>query len=341
VGGDDAMTRSITYAAAINEALAIELARDPSVFLIGEDIGVQGGMFTITSGLYDQFGADRVMDSPIAEAGFVGLGIGAAAAGMRPVVEVMFMDFMMVAADQVLNQATKLHFMSGGQVTVPLTIRTQQGIGSGGSGPQHSQSLESLFVHVPGLAIAVPFTAADAKGLLATAIRTDEPTLVIEHKGLYFMKGEVPEGDYLVPFGQAAIRRQGTELTLAGFSRSVEWCLAAAEQLAQEHDISAEVIDLRTLVPLDLDTLADSVSRTRRAVLVQESPQAASIGGDIASTLTELCWGELDAPIHRVSGLGMPVPYARTLEEQWRPSAGDVVAAALQVMGRTPAVQRS
>jgi acetoin:2,6-dichlorophenolindophenol oxidoreductase subunit beta len=334
------MSRSITYAAAVNEALAIELERDPSVFLIGEDIGVQGGMFTVTTGLYDRFGSERVMDSPIAEAGFVGLGIGAAVGGLRPVVEVMFMDFMMVAADQILNQATKIRFLSGGQLTVPLTIRTHQGISTGGSGPQHSQSMESIFAHVPGLAIATPFTPADAKGLLATAIRTDEPTLVIEHKGLYFSKGEVPEGEYLVPFGQAAIRRAGTDVTLIGFSRSVEWCLAAAEVLERDHGLSAEVIDLRTLVPLDYETLADSVSRTGRAVVVHESPGTASIGGDIASTLTELCWGELTGPIHRVVGLGMPVPYARTLEDLWRPSVTDVVASALQVAGRTPAVRQ-
>jgi len=331
------MTRTLTYAAAVNEALAIELARDPSVILLGEDIGVQGGMFTVTTGLYEEFGPDRVMDTPIAEAGFVGLATGAAIAGMRPVVEVMFIDFLLVAADQVINQAAKLRFMSGGQLTVPLTIRTQQGIAAGGSGPQHSQSLESIFAHVPGIAVATPYTPADAKGLLATAIRTDEPTLIIEHKGLYFTKGEVPEGEHLVPFGQASVRRKGADLTLIGFSRSVEWCLAAAARLADQHGIDAEVIDLRTLVPLDVDTLARSVATTGRAVVVQESPRAASVGTDIATTLTERCWDDLLAPVRLVTGLGMPVPYARTLEEQWRPSADDVVAGALATVGRASA----
>lgn len=331
------MTRTMTYAAAVNDALSIELARDPSVVLLGEDIGVQGGMFTVTKGLYDEFGGERVMDTPIAEAGFVGLGIGAAVGGLRPVVEVMFIEFMLVAADQVLNQATKLSFMSGGQITVPLTIRTQQGIAAGGSGPQHSQSMEALFANVPGLAIAAPFTPADAKGLTATAIRSDEPTLIIEHKGLYFSKGEVPEGEHLVPFGEAAVQRSGKDITLIGFSRSVEWCLAAAEQLAEEHQVAAEVIDLRTVAPLDMDTLAESVARTGRAVVVQESPRAASIGGTIAGTLTERCWGDLEAPVQQVAGLNMPVPYAKTLEDQWRPSAADVLEAALRTVGRVPA----
>lgn len=326
------MTRMITYAAAVNEAMSIELARDPDVFLLGEDIGEQGGMFTVTTGLYEKYGAERVMDTPIAEAGFVGISIGAAVAGLRPVVEVMFVEFALVAADQILNQATKLRFMSGGQVMVPLTIRTQQGIAAGGGGPQHSQSMESLFAHVPGLTIAMPFTPADAKGLLATAIRSNEPTLVIEHKGLYFTKGDVPEGEHLVSFGQAAIRREGTDITLIGFSRSVEWCMAAAEKLSTEHQISAEVIDLRTIVPLDLGTLCNSVSRTRRAVIVQEAPRSASMSGDIASRLTERCWSDLDAPIRQVTGLGMQVPYAKTLEDQWRPSPEDVVNAVLQTV---------
>jgi len=334
------MTRIITYAAAVNEALSIELERDPSVFLLGEDIGVQGGMFTVTTGLYQKFGAERVMDTPIAEAGFVGLAIGAAVAGMRPVVEVMFVDFMLVAADQVLNQATKLRFMSGGQLTVPLTIRTHQGIAAGGSGPQHSQSMESIFATIPGLAIAMPFTPADAKGLLATAIRSDEPTLVMEHKGLYFSKGEVPEGEYLVPFGKAAVLRAGTDITLIGFSRSLEWCLAAAEELDQEHQISAEVIDVRMIVPLDVQTLAESVSRTGRAMVVQEASKTASMCGDIASTLTEQCWSDLKAPIRRLAGLNMPVPYARTLEDQWRPSVADIVSLTLETLEQSPAAGR-
>ena len=320
---------TMSYAAALNDALRIELERDASVFLIGEDIGKTGGVYTVTKGLHDDFGPDRVMDAPIAEAGFLGLATGAAAAGMRPVVEIMFMEFMLVAADQIINQATKLHFLSGGQIDVPLTIRTQQGI-VGGGGAQHSQSLESIFACVPGLAIALPYTPADAKGLLATAIRSDEPALIIEHKGLYFTKGEVPTGEHLVEFGQAMVRREGTDVTLVGFSRSVEWCLAAADQLAAEHGLSAEVIDLRSIVPLDMDTIAQSASKTGRCVIVQEAPGTASMAGDIASRVTEACWSDLSAPVGRVTGLDMAVPYAKKLEERWRPSVADVVSAALR-----------
>ncbi|HEY0813724.1 MAG TPA: alpha-ketoacid dehydrogenase subunit beta [Pseudonocardia sp.] len=331
--------KRITYAAAINDALRIEMERDPTVFLLGEDIGKPGGIYTVTRGLYDQFGAERVMDTPIAEAGFVGLATGAAAAGLRPVVEIMFVEFMLVAADQIMNQAAKLHFLSGGQITVPLTIRTQQGI-VGGGGAQHSQSLESVFASVPGLSIALPYTPADAKGLIATAIRSDEPTLVIEHKGLYFTKGDVPEGEHLVPFGKAAVRRAGDDVTLVGFSRSVEWCLQAAEQLADKHGVSAEVVDLRSIVPLDVPTLVESVGKTGRCVVVQEAPGSASTAGQVASIVTEQCWSELRAPVARVTGLDMPVPYAKTLEDVWRPSSDDVIAAALHAVGEPAASSR-
>ena len=321
------MTRTLTYAAAINEALVLELERDPSVMVLGEDIGEPGGVFTVTAGLYDRFGPERVMDTPIAEAGFVGLATGAAAAGMRPVVEIMFMEFLMVAADQILNQAAKLRYMSGGQVSIPLTIRTQQGI-AGGGGAQHSQSMEALFAHVPGLAVAVPYSPADAKGLVATAIRSDEPALIIEHKGLYFTKGEVPEGEHLVPFGKANVVRNGTDVTLIGWSRSVEWCLGAADVLAAEDGVSAEVIDLRTVVPMDLATLAESVEQTGRAIVVQEAPRVASISGEVVSALTERCWESLEAPIGRVSGLDITIPYAKPLEDRWHPTVADVVQAA-------------
>jgi pyruvate dehydrogenase E1 component beta subunit len=323
---------TITYAKAINEALAIELERDPNVVVLGEDIGPGGGVFTITAGLHERFGGKRIIDTPIAEAGFVGLATGAAIAGLRPVVELMFVEFALVAADQLFNQAGKLRFMSGGQFDVPITIRTQQGI-AGGGGPQHSQSLDTLFAHIPGFAVAVPATAADAKGLTATAIRMDDPTVVIEHKGLYFTKGEVPDGEHVVPFGQAAVRRQGTDVTLIGYSRAVQWCLEAAEQLAAD-GISTEVIDLRTLVPLDMDTVAESVSRTSTAVVVTEAPGFASMASEIAAQVTERCWGDLDAPVLRVTGLDMAVPYARTLEQYWLPSVADIVLAARRATGR-------
>jgi pyruvate dehydrogenase E1 component beta subunit len=319
-------TTTMTYAKAINDALAIELERDPNVVLLGEDIGPGGGVFTVTAGLHDRFGEHRVVDTPIAEAGFVGLATGAAIAGLRPVVELMFVEFALVAADQLFNQAGKIRFMSGGQFDVPLTIRTQQGI-SGGGGPQHSQSIDAIFAHIPGFAVAVPATPADAKGLMAAAIRMDEPTIVIEHKGLYFTKGEVPDGEHVVPFGQAVVRRRGTDVTLIAYSRAVHWCLEAAERLAGL-GLEAEVIDLRTIVPMDIDTVEASIARTARAVVVTEAPGHAGMASEIVAQIIERCWGHLDTPVSRVTGLDMPVPYARTLEQQWLPSIDDIIAAA-------------
>lgn len=310
-----------TYAKALNDALRLEMRSDPNVIVLGEDIGVHGGIFTVTSGLSAEFG-DRVIDTPIAEEGFVGMATGAAIAGLRPVVELMFMDFALVAADQLLNQAGKLRFMSGGNITVPLTIRTRQGA-SGGGGPQHSQSLEALFAHLPGFAVALPSTAADAKGLLTAAIRMDEPTIVIEHQSMYFTRGEVPEGEHVVEFGRAAVRRRGSDVTLISYSRSVDLALTAAESLA-ERGIDAEVIDLRTVVPLDIETLMESVNRTGAAVVVHEASRNAGVGAEIAARIQEDCWDSLRGPVKRVTGLDMPVPFAQTLEEAWLPSVSDI-----------------
>jgi pyruvate dehydrogenase E1 component beta subunit len=265
-----------------------------------------------------------VIDTPIAEGGFVGLAAGAAIGGMRPVVELMFVDFALVAADQLFNQVAKLRLLGAGKYRVPLTIRTQQGI-SGGGGPQHSQSLESIFAHIPGFAVALPYSAADAKGLLAAAIRMDEPTIVIEHKALYFRRGEVPDEEYVLPFGQAATLRSGSDVTLVAYSQAVGWCIEAAEILERDHGISSEVIDLRTIVPLDIETVVNSVRRTRAAVVVQEASGRASMASEIAAQLSELCWGDLAAPVQRVCGLDVPVPYSRPLERYWLPSVENVV----------------
>lgn len=320
-------TRLLSYREAIREALALELERDPNVFIMGEDIGDHGGVFKVTDGLKARFGPRRVLDTPISEAAFVGAAIGAAMVGKRPVVELMFMDFALVAADQLFNQAAKMRFLSGDQFRVPLTIRTQQGVGNG-TAAQHSQSFEALFMHIPGFAVALPSTPADAKGLLASAIRMDDPAIVIEHKALYATKGDVPEGEYLVPFGQAAVRRSGGDVTIVSWSRSVQVCLAAADRLA-ERGVEAEVIDLRTLVPLDETSIIDSVSRTGALVVVHEGHRNAGAGAEVTARITENAWSALRSPVRRVAGLDMPVPYASSLEAAWLPSPDEVVAAAM------------
>jgi pyruvate dehydrogenase E1 component beta subunit len=320
-------TRLLNYREAIREALALELERDPDVFILGEDIGDHGGVFKVTDGLKARFGPRRVLDTPISEAAFVGTAIGAAMVGKRPVVELMFMDFALVAADQLFNQAAKMRFLSGDQFRVPITIRTQQGVGNG-TAAQHSQSFEALFMHIPGFAVALPSTPADAKGLLTSAIRMDDPAIVIEHKALYATKGDVPEGEYLVPFGQAAVRRSGGDVTIVSWSRSVQVCLAAADRLA-ERGVEAEVMDLRTLVPLDETSVIDSVSRTGALVVVHEGHRNAGVGAEVAARITENAWSALRSPVRRVAGLDMPVPYASSLEAAWLPSPDEVVAAAM------------
>ena len=330
---NDGAARTLTYREAVREALWLELENDPDVFLMGEDIGQYGGVFKVTAGLLDRFGPDRILDMPISEAGFVGAAVGAAMVGKRPVVELMFMDFAFVAADQLLNQAAKMQFLSGDQFRVPLTIRTQQGVGNG-TAAQHSQSLEALFMHIPGFSVAVPSTPADAKGLLATAIRSDAPAIVIEHKALYGIKGEVPEGVYRTPFGQATIRRSGADVTIASYSRTVHVALTAADVLASE-GIEAEVIDLRTLVPLDYDTILDSVGRTGRLVVAHEGHRNVGPGAEIAARVAELGWRDMRAPIRRVCGLDIPVPYAAPLEAAWLPSAEDIASAVRETVGST------
>ena len=322
----------VTYRDALNQALREEMQRDDAVFLMGEDIGRFDGAFKVTRGLLDEFGEQRVVDTPITEAGFTGLGIGAAMAGLRPVIEIMTVNFALVAMDQIVSNASKIHCMFGGQATVPMVIRMPGGAGHQLSA-QHSHSLEAMFTHVPGLKVVVPATPEDAKGLLKTAIRDDDPVIFLESEGLYGKKGPVGGEDHLVPFGQAVVRRPGRDCTVIAHSRMVWVALAAAEDLAAQ-GIDVEVIDPRTFRPLDLDTLAASVRRTSRAVVVDEGWPECGIAAGVAAHLYEACFDWLDAPVVRVNSADVPMPYARNLEQAAIPQAGDVVAAVHAALGR-------
>ena len=314
----------IKYREALRAALREEMERDPSVFCIGEGIGERGGSYKVTEGLLAEFGPRRVIDTPLSEAGFVGLGTGAAIAGARPVVEMLFIDFLLLAMDQVVNQAAKYRFMSGGEGRVPLVIRTQGGAGNSLAG-QHSQSLEALFYHVPGLKVVMPSTPADAKGLLKSAIRDDDPVIFIEHKLLYLVEGEVPDGDWVVPIGRADVKRPGKDVTLVAWSHMVTKCLAAAEQLAAD-GVDVEVIDLRTLVPMDLGCVLDSVRRTGRLVIAQEAVRRGGVAGDVAASVAEQAFGDLRAPIVRVAGKNTVIPFNLALERASVPQVEDIVA---------------
>lgn len=320
----------LKYREALRDALYLEMARDPSVFVIGEGIGDRGGSYKVTEGLITEYGAKRVIDTPLSEAGFVGLGVGAAIAGSRPVVEILFIDFLMLAMDQVVNQAAKYRFMSGGQGNVPLVIRTQGGAGNSLAG-QHSQSLEAMFHHVPGLKVVMPATPADAKGLLTAAIRDDDPVMFIEHKLLYMTDGEVPEGEHVVPLGQAAVPRSGSDVTLVSWSHMVTKSLAAADRLAEE-GISVEVIDLRTLVPMDLPTVLGSVAKTGRLVIAHEAVKRGGVGGEIAAVVAEQAFGDLRAPIVRVAGHTTTIPFNLGLERASVPQVDDIVAGVRRVL---------
>jgi pyruvate dehydrogenase E1 component beta subunit len=322
----------IKYREALRDALREEMERDPSVFCIGEGIGARGGSYKVTEGLIAQFGPGRVVDTPLSEAGFVGLGTGAAIAGSRPVVEMLFIDFLLLAMDQVVNQAAKYRFMSGGEGRVPLVIRTQGGAGNSLAG-QHSQSLEALFCHVPGLKVVMPATPADAKGLLKSAIRDDDPVIFIEHKLLYMTEGEVPEDeDLLVPLGQADVKRAGTDVTLVAWSHMVTKGIKAAELLASE-GISVEVLDLRTLVPMDVAAVLDSVSRTGRLVIAQEAVKRGGVASDVAAVVAERAFDRLRAPIVRVAGKNTVIPFNLALERASVPQVEDIVAGVRAVMG--------
>ena len=319
----------VRYREALNQALREELQRDESVFLMGEDIGVFQGAFKVTAGLLEEFGEKRVRDTPISENTIVGMGVGAAMAGLRPVVELMTINFSLLAMDQIVNHAAHIHYMFGGQVRVPLVVRMPQGAGHQ-LGPTHSHCLEAMYLQVPGLLVAVPSTAADAKGLLKAAIRDDNPVVFIEHEYLYGQRGEVPDnGDHVARFGEAAVRREGSDVTIVGISRMAITAERAAEQLATEHEVEAEVIDPRTLRPLDLDTILASVRKTNRCVIVEEGWPHGGVGANIAALVQEQAFDYLDAPVGRVTGADLPMPYSKPLEDIAYPHEPQVVQAVL------------
>lgn len=320
----------LRYVRAVAEALAEEMVRDERVVLLGEDVGAPGGTFGATRGLYQQFGKDRVRDTPISETAIVGAAIGAAVNGLRPVVEIMFMDFIATCWDQVVNQMAKMRYMFGGQVRLPLVVRTHVGAGLN-AGPQHSGSLEAWAVHVPGLKVVMPSTPADAKGLLKAAIRDDNPVIVVENKTLYAMKGEVPSGEHLVPIGRADVKREGHDVTVVALSRMVHEALRAAEVLAGE-GISVEVLDPRTLSPLDRETLLASVGKTGRLVIAHEAWGPCGVGAEIAAVVAEQAFGALKASILRVTPPFTPVPFSPPMETFWLPGAQRIAAAVREVL---------
>jgi pyruvate dehydrogenase E1 component beta subunit len=327
----------LRYREALNAALREELKRDERVMLMGEDIGVFGGAFKVTAGLLEEFGERRVRDTPISENTIVGVGVGAAMSGLRPVVELMTINFALLAFDQIVNSAAHIHYMFAGQVSVPLVIRMPQGAGHQ-LGPTHSHCLEAMFLHIPGLLVAVPSTPADAKGLLKTAIRDENPVIFIEHESLYGIRGEVPEGeDVMVGFGRARVAREGKDVTIVGVSRMALTAERAAETLAAEHGVQAEVIDPRTLRPLDLDTILASVRKTNRCVVVEEGWPHGGVGANLAALIAEHAFDDLDAPVARVSGADVPMPYSKPLEEIAFPHEPQVIEAALATVGRRPA----
>ena len=316
------------YREALNQALREEMEADESVFIMGEDVGVFQGAFKVTAGLLEEFGEKRVRDTPISENTIVGMGVGAAMGGLRPVVEIMTINFSLLAMDQIVNSAASIRYMFNAQVKVPLVIRMPQG-GGHQLGPTHSHSLEAWFLHVPGLLVAVPSTPADAKGLLKAAIRDDNPVIFIEHEALYGKKGEVPENGEPLRFGEAAVRREGDDVTIVGVSRMAATALQAAETLAAEHEVEADVIDPRTLRPLDLDTILESVRKTNRAVIVEEGWPHGGVGANFAALIQEQAFDYLDAPVARVTGADIPMPYSKPLEQAAFPHEEHVVQAAL------------
>jgi len=317
--------RELTYAEAIREALSQNMERDERVFLMGEDIGKYGGIFQVTAGLLDKFGPERVIDTPISEAGFVGAAVGAAMTGMRPVVEVMFIDFTTVCMDMIVNQMAKIHYMFGGRGKVPMVLRTNIGAGRGAAA-QHSQSFHAFFVHIPGLLVVAPSNPYDAKGLLNTAIADDNPVIFVEHKKLYATKGWVPEDYYTIPFGKAEIRRTGTDITVVATHEMVNRALRAAEECAKQ-GIEIEVIDPRTLRPLDQETILESVKKTGRLIVADEGPVTCGIHAEIAALAAEKAIGYLQAPILRVGSPDTPVPFSPPLEKIYIPDEEDIIAA--------------
>ena len=319
---------TMRYREALNQAMREEMREDESVFLMGEDVGVFQGAFKVSEGMLEEFGEKRVRDTPISENTIVGMGVGAAMAGLRPIVEIMTVNFALLAMDQIINSAAHIHYMFGGQAKVPLVVRFPQG-GGHQLGPTHSHTMEAMFLHVPGLLVAVPSTPADAKGLLKAAIRDDNPVIYIEHESLYGMRGEVPDNGGPMRFGEAATRRAGNDVTIVGISRMAITAERAADVLANQEDIEAEVIDPRTLRPLDLDTILESVRRTNRCVVVEEGWPHGGVGANIAALVQEQAFDDLDAPVQRVTGADVPMPYSKALEQAAIPHEEHVVKAVL------------
>jgi len=321
---------TITYAQAINQAYREEMRRDPNVYLIGEDVGVWGNLFGASQGLLDEFGPGQVKDAPIAEAAIAGCAVGSAAMGLRPIVEIMYIDFITIAMDQIINHAARYHQLSGGAVRVPVVFRTQGGVGMRNSS-QHSQSLENWFVNVPGLVTVMPSTPYDVKGLLKSAIRDDNPIVFIEHKSLYPTEGAVPEEEYLIPLGVADVKREGTDVTIIATSWMVLHALRAAERLAEE-GISCEVVDPRTLWPLDKETICNSVRKTGRCVVVTEAPAEGGFSGELATVVMENCFEALRKPVKRVCGMRTGIPYPAELEKAVVPDDGWIADAVCNVL---------
>ena len=323
--------RELTYREAIREALRDEMKRDETVYLLGEDIAEYGGSLKVTLGLMEEFGRDRVRNTPISEMAIAGAAVGSAVTGMRPVAEIMFVDFMTIAMDQLVNQAAKIRYMTGGQVKVPLVIRTQGGAGRSSAG-HHAQSLEAWFVHVPGLKVVMPATPYDAKGLLKASIRDDSPVVFIEHKLLYAETGPVPKEDYVIPLGEAHLARKGSDITIVATSRMVSQALLASEMLEKE-GISAEIVDPRTLVPLDKEAIFSSVKKTGRLLIVHEACERGGFGAEIAAMVVNECFDHLDAPIERLGAANTPVPFAPVLEDFYLPNAKKIVERVRKTVG--------
>jgi pyruvate dehydrogenase E1 component beta subunit len=320
----------LAFREALNQAMTEEMERDDRVFLMGEEVAEYNGAYKVSQGMLARFGPRRVVDTPISEEGFAGIGVGAAMVGLRPIIEFMTFSFSLVAFDQIVNNAANVRFMSGGQFAVPIVFRGSAGM-AGSLGATHSHRPEAWFAHVPGLTVVLPATPADAKGLLKSAIRSDDPVLFIEHEVLYQDRGEVPDGEYLVPLGQADVKRRGDDVTLITYSRSLKTTLAAADQLAGV-GIDAEVIDLRTLRPLDLETLLASIVKTHRAVIVEEDWPYCGVGAGISDRIMQNAFDELDAPIRRVTTKDAPIPYSRALEASMLPSVDRIVAQVRDVL---------
>jgi pyruvate/2-oxoglutarate/acetoin dehydrogenase E1 component len=325
-------TRELSLAQAVNEALAEELRRDPVVFVLGEDVAEAGTPFKVLSGLVEEFGPQRVLDSPISEAGITGIGLGAAMTGMRPVVDIMFGDFLTLVMDQLVNQAAKVHYMSGGRLKAPLTVRTTLGA-TRRSAAQHSQSLHAWVAHVPGLKVALPATPYDAKGLLKTAIRDESPVVVFEDKMMFATKGPVPEEEYTLPFGVADVKREGQDVTVVATSSMIYVALEAAAELERD-GVSAEVVDPRTLVPLDRDTLVDSAKKTGRVIVLDEGHQSFGASAELAAVIADGAFYHLDAPVKRAGARDVPIPFSPVLEDQTVPTAEGVFELAKSLVGK-------